>query len=685
MATNNPSAPHNSLPPSTSSLALHPSAIASLLRTARNSASASVTNATVTPASTAQERSPDITIRVIVISSAKGDIPKGACSVAYLESQFLRRAAEVAADIKPVTGTGSHWSRNTAMKLRVTNATQLFMGGISPAGSYEPALTKNPQSRWAAVGCLTVSGPPALVQCLLSHEGHVSQFVELPRKSEARAPAPLHRQSAAARAPTPSGTAVPLHHAYFAAIQTSDDASCFSLSLSITDPALVMADQAAPTPVGAAVAAPTCPGAAAAAAPVPAADAAMAAPVPAAAAAAAAEAPTADAAAAATARGADSSAAAPAPATAPAVAAPAPAPAVTGPAPRLAGAVSGLAALTARLSLGPNAPLAKQVLRSDVVKAVARALAPPEPGSASWPRVSLGFPSNPSPPHPRPVSNDGAHDAMTLTVLAPLGDSWSIDSLNAKLSSVGLSVCTLASSIEAGRPIEALIPGGLASCIGALNSIQVRIAGAPQEAASSILAALQSSVADGLRAAKIRATAASDAPLTSFEQLWANLSTSTVVDDFASRSSPDGHVSLTFSRLTGTRGPGADSDWIATLSATDPILITACLAHGLGPLARNLDTVGDTCRVGLGDAYDVTLPHGLAVQVTLTPEDPQSKAGTQQRIQDVCHLCGFCASCTRRHHSLSLLRRCNSQSSKLPRFLEDPLQRCLSTTSRGQY
>ena len=641
MATNNPISPQNPLPVPMSSLGLVPSAIASLLRSAQNSATRVASNANPAPASAATQRSTNISIRLLVVSSAVDMMPRASYSASYLGPLFRDQAAQVVANLKLATGTGSQWPRSGASTLLASDATLLFMGGISATGAFELAPTSSPNLRWAAISCLNVSGPLALIQRLLSSEGHRSEGVGSAPSNPGASRNPTvrpNRRVSPAHGPAPA-VAVGFHHAFFAELQDGEVAPTFTFSLTVEDPTLLMADQtAAPlssvTPSPHAAAAAAAPAAGGAAAPPPDVTAATV-PAPGSAATAA---PTPDA-----------TVAAPAPDAAAAAAAP--------PAPATVSAAVGTSTAApkqqdtrfaqdamARLSLGHRATAAQQVLRSDVSRAVAKAFAPSEPGGASLTFVSLGFAANPSPIHLRPVKNDGVFDAMTLTVLGPSDDSLSVDSLNAKLSSVGLSACTLESSLAAGRPFETLIPGGLPSFIGTRSSIQVRVAGASYEHANDILAALKLSVADGLSAASDRAAAASDAPMTTYEQLWANLSNSAVVRAFASHVSHEGLMSLTFSRFVGTRARGAASDWIATLSATDPILIVASLAHGLSPLVRNMDAVGDTCRVGLGQAYEVARRDGAAAQVILTPEDPQSRAGAHHRIKDVCHLCGCCLS-----------------------------------------
>ena len=635
MATNNPISPPNPLHHQlTSSLALTSSMIASVLRAARNTSTATssesaASSTTAAPMSAAQQCPPDITINVIAVSSAKRDIPKGAISASHLETQFLRQAAEAAANVKAATGPGLQWSRGAATKIRVVRSVTLLMGGISTAGAFEPALTKSPNSRWAALSCLTVSGPPALIQVLLSYEGHESRGVELPARKSGVGQQPPRTRPSPAAAQASAVAPVGFQHVYFAELQNAEEASSLTLPLRVTDSGLLMKALAeCSAPAAPAVSQSAAP----AAAPAPS-DAAAVAPVPSAAATAAAAATPV------------SSAAAPAPSTG-ATIAPAVVP-VEATAAASASASSeahstgdSLARLAARLSLNTSAPLS----RSEISKVIARVMAPTGPGSVNEPCISLGFPSNPSPLGLHSVRNDRSYGAMTLTVLAPHDGSWSIGSLNAKLGSVGLTADTPGACIAASRPFEALIPGGLSSYVGSRSSIRVRVAGASAECIPSILTALQSSVADGLRAAAQRASQTCDEEPSSLDQLWEKLHASQDVLDFAEQSSLDGYLSLSFSRFTGTRGRGAASDWIGTLSAMNDTVLAACLAHGLGPLVCNMDTVNDRVRVGLGQAYEVLLPNGTTAQVTLTPEDPPPTADTHHKIQDVCLLCGFCLS-----------------------------------------
>lgn len=539
-------APAHSTSLSSVSLSLVPSAVTALLRTARlTSTPASNPAAGEAPPPTVPAQSTftsEISIRVIVVSSALSVIPRTAASASFLQNAFLRDAASVAANIRPTAGKGSQWTRGAAEKLRVTDGVHVIMGGISPSGAFEPAASKGTESLWAAISCLSVSGPTALIRALLSHDGHQSPGISLTqRKTQVvagrNAPGramPAQGKPAAAR---PTMESVQFRHVFYAALQKSEDEACFVLPLSIEDTAALTAARAG---------------------------------LP-------------------------------------------------------------LAALASGLTLGPNAP-SPPTSRGDIAGVIQKAMGE----GAGLPPVVLGFPSHPSPRATGGEPLERSH--MTVTILGRNDGTWSLDALNEKLRGVGLLVATPTSHLAAGHLPESLIPGGLTAIHGSCHSIQVRVSGISHELAPVMLEALRGSVASGLDVADARSREASDAPPTPAERLWDALFRSTPVQAFARG---EDSACLSFSRLTGTRGPGAVSDWVATLSASDPSILTAILAHSLEPLAVNMDAVNDSLRVGLGQAYEVLLPGEVTTLVTFTPEE---RASATRHISNICHLCGMCQS-----------------------------------------
>ena len=78
-------------------------------------------------------------------------MPRASFSASYLGPLFRDQAAQVVANLKLATGTGSQWPRSGANTLLASDATLLFMGGISATGAFELAPTSSPNLRWAAI------------------------------------------------------------------------------------------------------------------------------------------------------------------------------------------------------------------------------------------------------------------------------------------------------------------------------------------------------------------------------------------------------------------------------------------------------------------------------------------------------------------------------------------------------
>ena len=289
----------------------------------------------------------------------------------------------------------------------------------------------------------------------------------------------------------------------------------------------------------------------------------------------------------------------------------------------------------ASLSLGPRST---EITRLDILNALNKCLP-----IASTPPIALGFPQKPS---PTAGNSESATGCMTLSVLSKNDSSWSLDRLNELLAATGLNIVPTSAAT-----IEELVPGGLSTHLGVACSISVRVSGARTGTESNIVAALQESVRAGLLCVpsgpELLESSMVDVAHTPnhYCKLWDALRSNAVVKEFAASSSPEAYISVTSSRLTGPRGRDAHSDWIATVSSSDPALLTATMAHSIKNYVKNLDATYDGDRVGLGNPYIVHLDDGSTVSVTLTPEDPATR---NQRIPDICHLCGMNQSDHRR-------------------------------------